>query len=423
MASLEAELSQGVLHAAELRVRLGVSPPTLMRMVRNAPNVARIGRGPATRYGLRQHWPNLDGSRFPVFRITAAGVAESAGELMTLAARQSVWVPAGRISNGLPIELVDARPSGFLGRHFAAVHDDLRLPPRLSDWSDHHILIAISRRGEDLQGNLLVGDESFARWQARHALEAARTDYPALADATIAGHPPGSSAGGERPKFGVLVDGRHVLVKFAARGGAGDVVARRWCDLLILEGLALGVVGSRGIPAATASVIETPSHWFLESERFDRQGVRGRHGVLSLAAIHDDPADSWARAATLLREAGRLTDEDSRRLRWLDAFGALIGDTDRHQYNVLFFTEEDMPRLAPAFDQVSMLYAPAADGQVPPRVLTLPIVTSDTLDVWDDALDAAREYWGRGSDDGRLSDDVRRICAGNAHLLAAGGPG
>src|SRR5690606_6796901 len=131
-----------------------------MRMVRNASNVARIGRGPATRYGLRQHWPNLDGSRFPVFRITAAGVAESAGELMTLAARQSVWMPAGRISNGLPIELVDARPSGFLGRHFAAVHDDLRLPPRLSDWSDHHILIAISRRGEDLQGNLLVGDES-----------------------------------------------------------------------------------------------------------------------------------------------------------------------------------------------------------------------------------------------------------------------
>ena len=115
---------------------------------------------------LRQQWPNLDSSRFPLFRITATGAAESAGELITLAARQSVWMPAGRVSNGLPIELADARPSGFLGRHFAAAHADLRLPPRLTDWSDHHILIAMSRRGEDLPGNLIVGDESFARWQA-----------------------------------------------------------------------------------------------------------------------------------------------------------------------------------------------------------------------------------------------------------------
>jgi hypothetical protein len=212
-----------------------------------------------------------------------------------------------------------------------------------------------------------------------------------------------------------------MLVKFAARGGATDVVARRWCDLLILEGVALDVVGSRGISAARTNVFETPSHWFLESERFDRVGVRGRRGVLSLAALHDDPADPWARAATSLREAGRLTDEDARRLRWLDAFGALIGNTDRHQYNILFFTEEGIPRLAPAFDQVSMLYAPTADGQVPPRVFTVPNVTSDTLDVWDDARAAARQFWARGSEDARLSDDVRAICAGNAQLLARNG--
>ena len=208
-----------------------------------------------------------------------------------------------------------------------------------------------------------------------------------------------------------------MLVKFAARGGATDVVARRWCDLLILEGVALDVVGSRGISAARTNVFETLSHWFLESERFDRVGVRGRRGVLSLAAIHDDPADPWARAATSLREAGRLTDEDSRRLRWLDAFGALIGNTDRHPYNILFFTEEDTPRLAPAFDQVSMLYAPTADGQVPPRVFTEPNVTADTLDVWADARAAARQFWRRGSEDARLSNDVRAICEINSQVL------
>ena len=123
-------------------------------------------------------------------------------------------------------------------------------------------------------------------------------------------------------------------------------------------------------------------------------------------------------AAASLRDAGRLTDADARRLRWLDAFGALIGNTDRHQHNILFFTEGSRLRLAPAFDHVSMLYAPTADGHVPPRVFETPNVTSATLDVWDDARDAARQFWAQGSDDARLSDDARCVCASNTQLLA-----
>jgi hypothetical protein len=374
----------------------------------------RIGRGRATRYGAGRSWAGLDASRFPVFRITEDGRADSSGELITLAARQTVWMPAGTVSDGLPTDLADARPSGFLGRHFAAVHSDLRLPARLADWSDHHILIAMSRRGEDLPGNLIVGDESFARWQALQAVVQTREDYPELAVRTMAGHPPGSSAGGERPKFGVFVDGRHRLVKFAARGSAGDAVARRWCDLLVLEAMALGVVSSCGVAAAHARIVETPSHWFLESRRFDRAGARGRIAVSSLAAVHHDAADSWARAAVSLINAGRLTREDARRLGWLDAFGAFIGNTDRHQYNILFFTAGPSLRLAPAFDQVSMLYAPLADGQLPPSACAAPAATFDTLDVWDDAGMAAREFWGRASGDDRLSGAVRSICAANA---------
>ncbi len=389
-----------------------------MRAVREAgPDIVRIGRARATRYGWRQSWTGLDASRLPVFRITETGSAQSAGELVTLAARQTVWMPAGTVAEGLPTEIADARPAGFLGRHFSAMHADLRLPARLADWSDHHVLLAMSRRGEDLPGNLIVGDESFARWQALETGIKTHDDYPELADATITGRPPGSSVGGERPKFGVCVDGRHRLVKFAARGGAGDAVARRWCDLLVLEALALDEVSSCGISTPVTRIIETPSHWFLESGRFDRAGVRGRIGVLSLAAVHNDPADSWARAAALLMDAGRLTHEDARRLRWLDAFGALIGNTDRHQYNILFFTAGPGLRLAPAFDQVSMCYAPLGDGRVPPGTFALPPATSDTLDVWDDARMAAGRFWGRASDDGRLSDDVRSFCAANAAAL------
>lgn len=418
MSAVSAELSRGVLSAAELRQRLGVSPATLMRAVREAgTDVVPIGRGRATRYGLRQTWAALDTSRLPMFRVLETGTARSEGELFTLAARQTVRMPDGTVADGLPTELADARPSGFLGRHFAAMHPDLRLPARLMEWSDHHILLAMSRRGEDVPGSLIVGDESFARWQALDIPLRTRTDYPRLADATIAGHPPGSSAGGERPKFGAFVDGRHVLVKFAARGGAGDVVARRWCDLLVLEALALSVVSARGLPAAQTDIIDTESHCFLESERFDRVGIRGRLAVLSLAAVQDDPADPWARAAALLRDAGRLSREDARRLQWLDAFGALIANTDRHPYNVIFFSDGATLRLAPAFDQVSMFYAPTADGQVPPRVFAPPHATADTLDVWYDTRAAASEFWQRASDDARVSDNIRALSAANARAL------
>lgn len=101
-----------------------------MRAIQEAgPEVIPIGRSRATRYGLRQTWPALDTSRFPVFRLQDTGTVRSEGELFTLAAQQTVWMPAGSVFDGLPTEVADARPSGFLGRHFAAMHADLRLRP------------------------------------------------------------------------------------------------------------------------------------------------------------------------------------------------------------------------------------------------------------------------------------------------------
>ena len=401
----------GVVTAGDLRARLRVSPATLMRAVRaGGRDVVRIGRARATRYGLRETWPNLDRSQFPVFRVSAEGTARRDGDLHTLAQRQSVWLPAGLVSTGVPAEIADARPSGFLGRHFAAVHADLHLPARPADWSDHHILMAMSRRGDDLAGHLIVGDESFARWQEAAVVSHTRADYPALAEATLAGNPPGSSAGGERPKFGVFVDGRHALVKFARRG---DGAAARWCDLLVLEALALGVVAARGQSAAANQLIETASHVFLETERFDRVGARGRLGVISLAAVHDDAADSWARAAASLRSHGRLSDDDARRLAWLDAFGALIANTDRHQFNVTFFSGDSL-RLAPAYDQVAMAYAPSLDGDVPGQPVRLGSATGDTLEVWSEARAAAREFWTRASTDPRVSAGMRAIAGAHA---------
>src|SRR2546430_16764810 len=97
------ELNRGVLPAADLRERLGVSAATLMRMVREAgPEILRIGRGRATQYGLRQTWPNLESSRVPLFRITGSGATVHAGRLIALAPPQSAWMPMGTDLGGLP---------------------------------------------------------------------------------------------------------------------------------------------------------------------------------------------------------------------------------------------------------------------------------------------------------------------------------
>src|SRR5207253_10921946 len=144
---------------------------------------------------------------------------------------------------------------------------DLRLPPRLTDWSDHHILLAMSRRGEDLPGNFVIGEESFARWQVLEPVSRSRDDYPALAEATIAGHPPGSSAGGERPKFGALVGNQHMLVKFAGRGGIGAMPAGRGAVGRPQGGLGLQGVGDGAIRAAAQTAVESPVRGFRVPER------------------------------------------------------------------------------------------------------------------------------------------------------------
>jgi len=414
--SLDQALTTGALGAAALRQRLGVSPATLSRLVRERRDVVRFGRARATRYALQQRWPQLDTARLPLIRISDSGHAESVGELITLAGRQSLVLPGAELHDGLPVELADMRPAGFLGRHFAARHADLRLPDRVTEWGDHHVLLAVSRRGDDLPGNLLVGHETFERWQTLPPSPQTREDYTTLAEAAIGGHPPDASAGGERPKFGALVDGRHCLVKFAARGA--DPVAQRWHDLLVLEALALQLVAAQGLAAARTTLVDAARYTFLESERFDRVGLRGRVAVLSLAAAHDNPADPWAHAAVRLLERGLISAEDARRLQWLDAFGAHIANTDRHQHNIVFFARAGTLTLAPAFDHASMFYAPSGDGQVRAQIMPPPRQTADTLDVWDSARAAGHEFWTRAAHDTRLSEGMRRIAEQHREVTA-----
>ena len=393
MPELRPHLMNGARHAGELADALGGGRVALKRAYeREAHQFLRLGRARSTRYAARQILTGLDTDEFRVFRVDEAGDIASAGTLVTLAATESVWLPDEIIIDGLPPEMHDIAPRGFLARSYAQHHGDLGLPEDVTNWSDNHILIALSRRGEDLLGNLVIGRESFDRFQNLQHETHTVDDFPGLSDAAIAGEHVGSSAGGEQAKFTAFVDGQHRIVKFAADTTDN---ARRWQDLLTLEHIALQTLRDRGIEAAETELLDINGLRCLVINRFDRIGETGRRAVMSLAAASEQVDGTWADAAEGMQRRGELSDESLHRIALLDAYGALIANTDRHQYNVSLFPTENGYSVAPAFDQLPMAYAPPASGNLRNSPIAGPRPAVNTLAIWDEAQEFATEFWRR----------------------------
>ena len=175
---------------------------------------------------------------------------------------------------------------------------------------------------------------------------------------------PGSSAGGEQPKFGAVTAGAPVLVKFSP---AGDAPAdQRWRDLLVCEALALQTLQAAGIAAAQTDIVQAAGRVFLQSRRFDRT-AQGRVGMVSLEMYDahyigngSKIGPNWAATAMQTGRAGAesLSAADIQTLCLLDAFGALIANTDRHHGNVSLLLHQHRWQLAPAYDMLPMFYAP-----------------------------------------------------------------
>jgi hypothetical protein len=409
-------------NSRELAARLGVSQPTLSRlMVAAGERVCRMGRARATRYALRRSVPGI-GGRLPVRQVDARGAVRPYAALHLLANGRH-WLQRddgkGELIEGLPPFAWDMSPQGYMGRNFSAVYPELELPPRISDWNDDHRLIALARRGEDCVGNLIVGDESFSRFLAGTPQPVRRAHYPEWARRSIAGQP-GSSAGGEQPKFAVYSKGRHVLVKFAS--GTAGPVTRRWQDLLVCEHQALEAVRDGGVPAASAQICDVAGARFLEIERFDRVGTRGRKGLISLYALGIEYLgylDNWTRAACDLFQQDRITADDARRMCWLDAFGQLIGNTDRHFGNVSFLVEDaEKLLLAPTYDMLPMIFAPQGTNMVERHFTPMP-PCADNFDVWPDAARHAVAYWDRLAGLKELSRGFRKLCSGSRDAVQA----
>ncbi len=402
-------------HGGDLSERLSVSRATLSRLVSRAgEEICRMGRTRATSYARTRSLPGI-GTRLPLYRISDAAQVGSAGELRLLAGG-SHWLETqpgiGTRFEGLPPFAADMSPQGYLGHAFPRRHPELDLPGRIVDWNDDHRLIALARRGEDCTGDYVIGKESLDRWLEVDLVESRQADYPRLARQAASG-PVGSSAAGEQPKFTAFAGGRHVLVKFAKP--SSGAASRRWSDLLVAESLALGVIHGGGGAAAEAGWFDVEGERFLEVVRFDRAGARGRKGLVSLAAIdneHYGHADTWTKAALRMRADLRISEQDARRMRWLDVFGQLIGNTDRHFGNLSFFPGDvGGVRLAPAYDMLPMFLAPSGADLVERRFEPAP-PTADSLEVWPDAALQAVTFWERVAGHDAISPEVRTIAEG-----------
>jgi HipA-like C-terminal domain/Winged helix-turn-helix DNA-binding len=404
-----------------LQQRLGVSQATISRQLSElirAGQVVRVGAARAQLYLLPRGIAGLP-QRLPLFAIDTHGTATPFASLIPLAGGASCVVePDGsyRLYAGIPWFVQDMQPQGFLGRAFARAHQHIGLNANPREWTDDECLRALAIRGEDVSGNLIVGDESFARFQTQTASPShiSPTDYAACAEAAIAGAPPGSSAGGEQPKFcAALADGRHVIVKFSpAISTGGDAVAARIRDLLIAEHYALSLLATAGVAAAESRFSEAAGRAFLEVTRFDRT-PQGRIGMVSLAAFDAEyigEMDSWDKTAIRLAQRELLPADDIETLCLLEAFGRLIANSDRHYGNIALIRADSRWRLAPAYDMLPMLFFPVS-GEVVARSFRMSELhpTSQTLNVWPRALALAQTFWQRVAADERVSVAFRAI--------------
>ncbi|MFG5408975.1 HipA domain-containing protein [Piscinibacter sakaiensis] len=429
----------GPLSSAELQVRLGRSQPTLSRALQRlaAEGVVALGRGRATRYG---HSPALLGSvpgQQPLWRHDEHGGCERWGDL--------TWLGDGRVhvaSRGgptwstqhrLPWFLAPLRLEGYLGRRWARLSplgEQLGDDPR--HWGvEQQLYAAISRLG-DGPGAFTVGSpEPTARVSTALVDDAARAaHYDEVLEDERRLPPAGSSAAGEQAKF--LIDrlgpggsASALIVKFTA-APRGTPYGDRWHDLLHAEATALAVLREAGEPAALARIIATPRHTYLESERFDRPGGRGRRHVVALEALHEafvaGPRRHWLASAETLFQQRLLEPAEVRRIALWMQFGELIGNTDMHFGNLGFWADDPArPRLAvaPCYDMLPMRFRPDVprDELGPLPWDPPPAGAAQAWGVRERARALARLFWERvAAQGGRASTPRGRVG------VRAGGP-
>ena len=413
---LQAIEARIICYSSDLQIDLGVSQATISRLLKIAGRrVYRLGKGRNSRYSLLDHLFTIQ----PLYRIDPAGIPEQIAEFAPLiraryaikARHLEAWL-AGLDGTGLfdslPYFLDDLRPQGFLGRLIAR-QLGAPYPADPQRWNASQVLTYLLDHGADLPGDLVLGDRALAT-ATIPPQETPVATYPRIAEEILTGPVPGSSAGGEQPKFTAFCDGRRVLVKFSPRSDSPEAI--RWRDILIAEHHAGQVLREAGPDTADSQLYDLNGRVFLQVVRFDREGALGRHPMISLTNIDAEFAGEGHDWVTTLRQLAQIklvTDSDVRTAYQAQLFGQWIGNSDMHHGNLSFRPEANRFRLLPIYDMAPMRWAPIR-GEVPyDTTLTPPVRDHRDEEAWYKTRTLARKYWHRLAAEERLSPAFRNI--------------
>ncbi len=417
-------LSRSPATSQEIQSATDLSQSVVSRQLNTLGNkVVRIREGRSIRYHLTQNAFGAD-DRIPIFTMDAQGLNEVISYLRPLVhgtffiepCTEMPSVLLGEKGNGfyddLPYFLEDLRPNGFLGRQVARklseTSSDFPTDPRY--WTTEQVGRYLISNGDDLSGNFQLGLQAHLRTR-QAPVTICPDDYPSCAEAVIRGEMPGSSAGGEQPKFTAYnQDCGHVIVKFSPAGDSR--IAKRWRDILITEYHATAILLSHKFPAAEVRLFEKGNRLFLESKRFDRNGTSGRMSLISMQAVDAEftgAGSNWVAVMNALNNLKLVNREDVKTVEKLWSFGRLINNTDMHLGNLSLSVENDLFRLLPIYDMCSMGFAPRA-GEVTFPNFSLPALegevslSSNEVNI---IRDMAEDFWDEIMNDDRISEDLR----------------
>lgn len=428
-------LKQGPASSAEIASNLGVNQTTVSRQLNKvAERVIKFGRGRATRWLVRRYLPMLEDNQvFPIYRVQQSGEAQQIAKLHIVYPENSYLVEyfrpqegAGEVTSewtyyeSLPWWLTDMRPQGFLGRSFAQQLRDRGVPvdadPRT--WSGDTVLSVLIKFPQEHIGNLLVGDSAYARWlEAPSRRELSDDEAGLRANAIALGEHFDSSAQGEQPKFSATLAEGQCIVKFSGQVVRSDdnSVANRWSDLLHSEAIASQVLNNHmaGLAAESRS-FTSQQRTLLASIRFDREGDRGRVGIISFAALEAEfigkPNEVWPSVADALHQESIITERAMKRAKLAWAFGQLIANSDMHLGNLSVTNVDGRPyELAPIYDMLPMRYAPKSAGDLPsqPHDIKGAAILSRTY--WETAYPIAAEFWQRLLESNQVSGHFKAL--------------
>jgi hypothetical protein len=424
--SIRDYLERGPATSREIQAETGLSQTAVSRQLRSMRDcVIKLQGGRSPRYALTRNAFGGD-DRLPLFMVDAHGNNVSVADVRPLAhggffVEPRTGIPPvllGESGDGfyddLPYFLSDLSPQGFLGRQIAeelaSQSDDF--PPDPRHWNTSHVGRYLVSNGDDLPGNFKFGQQAHLRVRRKPAVTTAN-DYPALADAVMNGVIPGSSAGGEQPKFTAFCGDRsaHVIVKFSPLGD--DAVARRWRDILITEYHAAEAIHSRDAPAAEVNLLEMDGRLFLESQRFDRTGEYGRMSMVSLLSVDAEftgIGSDWPRVMNALYRQKLVSWQHVFDAAFLWGFGRLINNTDMHLGNLSLAIDGNVFRILPVYDMCSMGFAPKSGDVLaynftPPEQISIDLGENTLLEI----RAMAHSFWERVAADARISDEFREF--------------